>query len=66
MWYLQQLLRLEAEERQVEVQIYSGVVFVFLGRQHDVQRAQGERLQDTRVLSDTRANSRHRMKEPKV
>lgn len=57
MRYLQQLLRPEAEERQVEVQIHSRVVFVFLGRQHDVQGAQAERLQDTRVLSDTWANS---------
>lgn len=50
-WYLQQLQWLEAEERQVEVQIYGRVVFVFLGWQDDAERAQVERLQDTRVFS---------------
>lgn len=44
--YLQQLLWLEAEKRQVKVQVYSRVVFVLLGWQYDVERTQGERLQD--------------------
>lgn len=51
MRYLQQLQWLEAEERQVEVQIYGRVVFVFLGGQDDAERTQVERLQDTRVFS---------------